>query len=118
MSSLTSPDLDKLRWHNRLVLLFANDSTDKRVAEQRELLQRLQADLDSRDLKIFELIGKTAANINLREKFGVNGDEFAVVLIGKDGTRKLHKTKPVGPDELFALIDSMPMRRDEMKQQK
>ena len=39
-----------------------------------------------------------------------------VLLIGKDGGVKLRSTEPVSTDELFALIDSMPMRRREMEE--
>lgn len=40
---------------------------------------------------------------------------FKVRLIGKDGGEKLTSSAPVTMTELFALIDTMPMRREEMK---
>jgi len=40
---------------------------------------------------------------------------FRVRLIGKDGGEKLLSASPVTMPELFALIDTMPMRREEMK---
>lgn len=42
-------------------------------------------------------------------------DTFKVRLIGKDGGEKLASSKPVTMSELFAVIDQMPMRRQEMK---
>ncbi len=42
------------------------------------------------------------------------GGTFEVVLIGRDGGEKLRANAPVPPAELFALIDTMPMRRAEM----
>ena len=39
---------------------------------------------------------------------------FRITLIGKDGGRKLSRSKPVAVQELFGLIDSMPMRQAEM----
>ena len=40
---------------------------------------------------------------------------FRFILIGKDGGIKLSSDKPVTLEQLFALIDSMPMRRYEVK---
>jgi hypothetical protein len=48
----------------------------------------------------------------LRTSFGAEG--FEVLLIGKDGGVKLRQQEPVGTDVLFAVIDAMPMRRQEM----
>ena len=38
------------------------------------------------------------------------------MLVGKDGTVKHRSGEPVEPDELYALIDEMPMRRREMRE--
>ena len=38
---------------------------------------------------------------------------FAVVLIGKDGGIKQVWRDPVAPDDIFAVIDAMPMRQRE-----
>jgi Domain of unknown function (DUF4174) len=38
-------------------------------------------------------------------------DDFAGYLIGKDGTIKHKFTTPIPTKELFALVDSMPMRK-------
>lgn len=43
---------------------------------------------------------------------------FSVVLIGKDGGEKLRRTTPLPPEELFAVVDAMPMRRAEMRSSK
>jgi hypothetical protein len=43
---------------------------------------------------------------------------FSVVLIGKDGGEKLRRATPLSPDELFAIVDAMPMRRAEMRERK
>lgn len=42
---------------------------------------------------------------------------FCVVLIGKDGGTKLVSDEVVATSSIFALIDSMPMRRREMKEE-
>jgi uncharacterized protein DUF4174 len=50
-----------------------------------------------------------------RLRFKVAPEDFLVVLIGKDGGEKLQSTKPVTIEQLKHLIDSMPMRQEEMK---
>ena len=39
---------------------------------------------------------------------------FRVRLVGKDGGVKLDRSTPMTIDELFTIIDAMPMRQDEV----
>jgi hypothetical protein len=39
---------------------------------------------------------------------------FRVRLVGKDGGVKLDRNTPMTTDELFTIIDAMPMRQDEV----
>ena len=43
------------------------------------------------------------------------GSKFNVLLIGKDGGVKATWNRLINTNELFALIDAMPMRKSEMK---
>ena len=43
-------------------------------------------------------------------------EEFAVVLIGRDGGEKFRSDGPVSVEELFSKIDEMPVRRREMRE--
>lgn len=58
--------------------------------------------------------GSTLAN-NLRKRYRVDDKEFLIILIGKDGSEKLRSDTVVSPDKLYALIDAMPMRREETR---
>jgi hypothetical protein len=49
-----------------------------------------------------------------RLRFGVRSGHFQALLIGKDGTVKLRSAEPLPAKDIFGLIDSMPMRRQEM----
>jgi hypothetical protein len=51
----------------------------------------------------------------MRHRFKVEPPDFLVILIGKDGEEKLSNKAPVPVDQLERLIDSMPMRKDEMR---
>jgi hypothetical protein len=46
----------------------------------------------------------------------LNANEaFEIILIGLDGGIKLRKNDIVSREELFSIIDAMPMRRNEMR---
>ncbi len=53
---------------------------------------------------------------DLRVEYLTGADEFAVVLIGRDGGEKLRSTSPIPAAELFGKIDEMPMRRRELRE--
>jgi hypothetical protein len=78
-----------------------------------------------RDLMILEILehGESRASDRIlseraaegiRSGFGVRSGRFQVFLIGKDGGVKLRSEQPVPVQDIFGLIDSMPMRRQEM----
>ena len=51
-----------------------------------------------------------------RQRFHVDLNEFAVVLVGKDGGEKLHSSNPISWQKLASTVDGMPMRKNEIKQ--
>ncbi len=44
-----------------------------------------------------------------------DGQGFQVLLIGKDGGIKMRSATPVAAEDILSLIDSMPMRQQEMR---
>jgi hypothetical protein len=86
-----------------------------------------QAEVADRDLVIFEILESGSSSMDtrdldsqvaqsLRDKFDVRGDQFSVILVGKDGGIKLNRQEQTRLEDIFALIDTMPMRREEMRQ--
>jgi hypothetical protein len=121
-----SMDLNQFKWENRLLLLFAPQDND---ASFRALYREISAqplEISDRDLVVFRIlesgpsymsntrIEPTTAAI-LREKFAVPVGNFTCILIGKDGGVKLKQTAQIKIEHIFALIDAMPMRREEMR---
>jgi hypothetical protein len=51
----------------------------------------------------------------MRHRFKVEPPDFLVILIGKDGEEKLSNKNPVPVEQIERLIDSMPMRKSEMR---
>ncbi|GGE16347.1 DUF4174 domain-containing protein [Psychroflexus salis] len=60
-------------------------------------------------------------NFNLADSFQnlqTKDSDFELVLIGLDNNTKLKRTKAIDADDLFKLIDRMPMRKAEIQQKK
>ena len=98
----------------RVLVVLAADPTDAKLRRQKELYADMKAGAEQRDLALVEALGSSAEATALRRTFGL-GEGFQAMLVGKDGGEKLTSTDPLGPAELFPLIDSMPMRQDEMR---
>lgn len=64
-------------------------------------------------LKLARPVDGTAAAVRLA--YGVGNEQFLALLVGKDGDIKKVSSEAFRAAELFAIIDSMPMRRQEMK---
>jgi hypothetical protein len=122
-----SLDLSVFQWKNRLLFLFAPNRNHPMFDALHKSLAARQSEASDRDLVIFEILESAASSMNnesidsetarlLREKFDILQDEFTVILIGKDGGIKLNRKKQTQLDDIFALIDSMPMRQEEMRQ--
>lgn len=122
--------LDLYAWEARPLLVFAPSAEDDRYQAQRQALARSFGSLTERDMAVLLLTGEDEVetltgqqpeaenfNVSLRQAFRVAEDAFAVVLIGKDGGEKGRWSEPIDPDEIFSIIDSMPMRRSERLRQ-
>jgi hypothetical protein len=92
---------------------------------QREISTR-KNEVEDRDLMIFEILELGASRMNgaeldlhtaasLRKRFDVSPKAFALILVGKDSGIKLKRDDFNGLEEIFRLIDSMPMRQNEMR---
>jgi hypothetical protein len=120
-------DLSQFQWKNRLLFLFAPNRNHPLFDTLHKALTAQQAEVADRDLVIFEILESEPSSMNtnsidsqtaqsLREKFDVSRGEFTVILIGKDGGIKLNRQAQTQLEDIFALIDAMPMRQDEMRQ--
>ena len=85
-------------------------------------------EFEDRDMKLVTLLDNgvsTAADRvltseeteSVRDALGFSPGIFSAVLIGKDGQVKLSKESAIAMHEIYALIDTMPMRRREKIEQ-
>jgi hypothetical protein len=122
-------ELKNFQWKNRLLLIFAPSADD---SARRSLITELDdqiMEVRERELLIGEILETGTSQFAgaplhpqsaeaLRKRFAVRNGRSIVILIGKDGEVKLRREAPVQAAEIFALIDSMPMRQKEMQEPK
>lgn len=122
----TSPtSLEALRDRFRPLLLFAAKPDDPSLLAQMTKLKDAAPGLHDRDILLivvpFDTPSPTEVSLTpesamaARRRFHVAPPDFTAILLGKDGGEKLRSRKPVSFDKLRELIDSMPMRKDEIK---
>jgi peroxiredoxin len=124
---MSSFNLNSQKWQNRVLLLFAPSVNNHSYQQQMQLFNQQQNDFKDRDLVLVQVLAtdKSYANgqlidessaSNLRNRFGVDKENFRVILIGKDGGVKRQETTPVQATAIFEQIDAMPMRQQEMQE--
>ena len=122
-----SMDLSQFKWENRLLFLFAEDSNDPLFKNLQSQIRAQKTEVDDRDLIVFEVPAKGPARMgttpldrqqadSIRNHFDITSNGFSLILVGKDGGIKLKREDHVDLSAVFGLIDSMPMRQNEMRQ--
>ncbi len=110
--------------HRRVLLLYGRDGSSggpgqRLLIDQQETLNEHRDGLAERDLDVIVLVASTLQEPDrqflMHEYHLQPSEDFIGWLIGKDGGLKQTYKRPVEADELFRLIDSMPMRQQEMK---
>ena len=135
---LEADDADRLadawRWNRRVVLAAGPESA---LSRQATLVGADWAGWRERDLELVLLtrgggliverfvdggpVGSTfdatvETGLEVRFDLEPGSDGLQVVLIGKDGRVKARWSEPVSPSTVFDLVDAMPMRMREMRE--
>lgn len=120
-----SQRFENYQWENRLLLIFTKDESGDKLNKQLKLLKYRGDELKERKLKVFHLTEKKYRELFTHNKGWKNrevvtekyefSDNFEVFLIGLDGGVKLRQKEILTADKLFQTIDSMPMRRAEIR---
>ena len=120
--AINSGPLEKYLWKNRIIVTF---SPSKINFERNKFLNSINknlCDFNARNIIHIDLIFNTNnQEIKIFERsFGnlsLSPNEFRLILVGKDGGIKL-KSKKTSIKDIFNLIDTMPMRKEEMVKDK
>lgn len=111
--------LNEKKDHRRVLLLYGRDDAQHYLIEQQEALNEAKDGMAERDLDVIVLIASLVMEPDrqfLMHDYKLNpSDDFAGWLIGKDGGVKKTYKKPITVEDLFQTIDSMPMRKQEVK---
>ena len=113
------------RNQTRPLLIFAEHANDPQMGIQLRILKEHVAEASDRQIVPIALPfrepGPTALQLSAtdaeaaRRRLNVQGSDFVVILLGKDGGTKLRSSKPIPMSKLEETIDAMPMRKDEMR---
>ncbi|XP_005995324.1 sushi repeat-containing protein SRPX isoform X2 [Latimeria chalumnae] len=123
--------LDQFYEKRRLLIVSAPTAANHYYRFQMGLLQQAQCGLDLRHVTVIELVGIFPAQIGrirhrilppslalqLRLLLRISHYNFNMVLVDKNGLDKERYPFPVTTAELFTLIDTFPLRKEEMKLQ-
>lgn len=120
---------EQYQWKNRLLLVFASDSSDALYKRQLRAWNGYGEGFEERDLLALHVFasGKAAMKNQktaeaetlvdgLYQRYGLRKGDFGIILIGKDGTVKLRLSTVLEASKLFSVIDAMPMRKREMRE--
>ncbi len=117
--------LASYRWQNRLLLVFVPQVEDERLTTIQNTLNQVECEFKERDLLLGVFTSNAVSRIGndsissyqeaqLRAKYGIKSNQFAVILIGKDGQPKNQLSQVPEIERIFGQIDQMPMRQREM----
>lgn len=133
LMNLTGQNLEKHKWENRILIVKRSDVKSTKYQEQLEEFNNSNEELIDRKLIMYKITGDdfVLADFNnsgqhdsgkitriLNEKILNKKEKFEVILIGLDGEIKLHQTEILLKEDLYKIIDSMPMRRNELDRNK
>src|ERR1700761_4867710 len=105
---------DGFRWKTR-VLVVSAPAGDPAADEQRRIYQSAASGMSERQIVLAEALDDGDRSRQIRSEVSTHGRRFRVFLVGKDGHTALSPDKPLSADYLFARVDAMPMRQDEMR---
>ncbi|XP_069492653.1 sushi repeat-containing protein SRPX isoform X1 [Ambystoma mexicanum] len=123
--------LDQFYERRRLIIVSTPSGANFFYRLQLGMLQQAQCGLDLRHVTVIELVGVFPAQIGrigrrlippslslqLRLLLRIPHNIFQMVIVDKHGMDKERYASPTSPSELFTLIDTFPLRQDEMKLQ-
>lgn len=113
-------NIESHHWKNRVLIISGNTKSLDKVEKQFKLFQAKKEELLERRLVIYKCIERTCnyydSSLKLKELELDNAfNSFEIKLIGLDGVIKYASNKIENADVVFNLIDSMPMRRQEVR---
>lgn len=120
LSTVQAQNLSDYQWKNRILILSDTDEQFSNATPAVTTMSKYTEELEERDFLVLLYKGGIFYTIDF-EKTSIKSnqsipDDFnGYLLIGKDGGVKTRAPYPIVPEELFSLVDGMPMRRAEIQ---
>ena len=113
---LQAAKLKDYLWKNRVIITFsASLKEPERLALQKQMEENACAFTDRNLVHIDLLQGSEEFDeMSQHLSTAVSSSSFQLLLLGKDGGVKL-RSSTASLEDIFSLIDTMPMRRREMR---
>ncbi|WP_213831824.1 DUF4174 domain-containing protein [Flagellimonas sp. 389] len=111
LSNMSSQKLAEYKWQNRLVILVSLDLESESVKKQGKQFHDAKKAIKEREMLVLRLSPKSEA----LKAYNISQNYEGVLLIGEDGGLKAKHDFLVAPSIVFELVDSMPMRRAEIR---
>lgn len=101
-----------------LLLLFAGNENDPDYQRQCELIEGQEDAFAKRDVLVLHLFADGESNLDgtqsattlpldLRERYDIAEDQFALLLISKGGSKQMQELKPMPADTILKRIDAL-----------
>jgi len=128
-ANINGQNLEKHTWNNRILFVKTYDSTLDIYQEQIKEFENSPDELKVRKFVLYKIVKDDFEMVSFEnpefvesgkiagKAIGTSLDErtnFQVILIGLDGGIKLRQSAILRKEELFDIVDAMPMRRNEL----
>jgi hypothetical protein len=128
--NLNAQDLKNHRWEDRILIIKTLDAKNEQFLAQLAEFKNANEEMKERRFVLYTILGDVYTQINYKKPKQLyttdkisgrlanildDNQLFEVILIGLDGGIKLRQTQVLTKKELFGTVDSMPMRRSELR---
>lgn len=125
MITAGAQDLSSHQWQDRVLLVITDDISNVIFKKQLAELKQNKDKLKELKLVIYQVKqnsfrkgldnGKWQTGSQIFNEFIKPPSTFRIVLLGLDGGEKLNQAEFLTAEQLFAVIDVMPMRKAEIR---
>jgi len=124
--AMVAQDLSEHLFKDRVLIILVDDITNPYLKKQKEELTKNLPGIKERKLITYIATPKAYKKgirdsgpwyntTELYETYSARNSDFEIILIGLDGGVKKRETDVFKIDDIFNLIDGMPMRRAEIR---
>ena len=103
--------LKKYEWEKRVILLIADQKDTELINDVNSFFNIKTCENNDRNLVLYKIIGKDIYNYKTPSQYH---DKRGIWLIGYDGNNKLFSDDSSLLNNVYDIIDDMPMRKSEI----